>query len=110
MGQDLMRVSLPVCLNEPLGGIQRLCDMFHEGIEQLKRAAVHPDPVWRLALGVIGNTALFSSVKFRKKKPFNAMLGETFEMVGKDFRFVGEKVAHSPDQINAYVFEGENFI
>lgn len=38
------------------------------------------------------------------------MLGETFEMVGKNYRFIGEKVAHSPDQINAFVFEGENFV
>ena len=38
------------------------------------------------------------------------MLGETFEMVGKDYRFISEKVSHKPDQINVFHLEGEHFI
>jgi hypothetical protein len=35
-------------------------------------------------------------LKNRKRKPFNEMLGETYEMVCDDFRFICEKVAHQP--------------
>ena len=30
------------------------------------------------------------------KKPFNPLLGETFELVGKDYRFLAEQVSHHP--------------
>lgn len=44
--------------------------------------------------------------KNRFKKPFNPILGETYEFVSKDFRFVAEQVSHHPP-ITAFQFEGE---
>jgi len=54
-------------------------------------------------------TMLYSS-KYRKRKPFNPMLGETFDMVTDKFRFLSEKCQHVPVQISASVFEGKDFI
>jgi len=48
-------------------------------------------------------------MKLRKRKPFNPMLGETFEMVTESFRFLAEKVEHNPTQIVAFCLEGKGF-
>ena len=46
---------------------------------------------------MIGTVVGLSTTKIRKRKPFNPMLGETFEMVTENFRFMSEKVSHVPD-------------
>ena len=55
-------------------------------------ASTTDDSVRRLALSFIGMTSMLHSAKTRKRKPFNPMLGETFEVVQPDFRFISEKV------------------
>lgn len=45
----------------------------------------------------------------RKRKPFNPMLGETFELVMDDFRFLAEKTCHVPIQTLCFFLEGENY-
>ena len=47
-------------------------------------------------------------VKTRIKKPFNPMLGETYELVTEDFRWISEQVSHHPP-ITAYYQEGKNY-
>lgn len=42
------------------------------------------------------------------KKPFNPILGETFEFVSKDWRYMSEQVSHHPP-ITAYHVEGKGF-
>jgi len=51
----------------------------------------------RLAISVTAIATFFSSTKIRKRKPFNPMLGETFEMVTDKFRFLTEKCIHMPE-------------
>lgn len=36
------------------------------------------------------------------------MLGETFEMVQEDYRFISEQVSHHPP-ISAFYFQGDGF-
>lgn len=48
-------------------------------------------------------------MKVRKRKPFNPMLGETYEMVTEKYRFVAEKIEHQPKQIFCYKMEGEHY-
>ena len=38
------------------------------------------------------------------------MLGETYEYVCEDFRFLGEKVRHIPEQIVSFELEGKNYV
>lgn len=43
------------------------------------------------------NNATAYNVLFgRMQKPFNPLLGETFELVTPDFRLIGEAVSHHP--------------
>lgn len=92
-----MRISLPVVINEPLGALARMANVFHNGHDLYTRAALHENPVWRTALALTAQCAAYSSAKVRKKKPFNAMLGETYEFVGEDFLFMSEKIRHQPE-------------
>lgn len=46
--------------------------------------------------------------KIRHKKPFNPHLGETYELVTEDFRFIGEQVSHHPP-ISAYIQQGKSY-
>jgi hypothetical protein len=50
------------------------------------------DPVERSCLAVIGLITSFSPAKYRKKKSFNPMLGETYEIVTDKVRYITEKV------------------
>lgn len=59
----------------------------------MSKAALDEDPVKRLALAVISSALIApNSMKMRKKKPFNPMLGETYELVTDKFKIVSEKV------------------
>jgi len=37
------------------------------------------------------------------------MLGETYELVMKDFKFVCEKISHLPIQTFCFILESENY-
>ena len=110
IGKDLRYVSLPVSLNEPLSVLQKTCEnLTLSGARLFERAAETDDPVLRQAFAVIGLATFTANAKYRKKKPFNPMLGETFEMVTENYRYLAEKVMHNPEQITALSLEGKNY-
>ena len=47
------RVSMPVTLNEPLSGLQKMGEMYIASDELLRRAALTKDPNKRHALAMI---------------------------------------------------------
>ena len=73
-------------------------------------AATTDDPTERVAKTLIGLSLFATQIKIRKRKPFNPMLGETFEFVTEKFRFLAEKVEHIPQQITAFQMEGEEYL
>ncbi|CAG7785076.1 unnamed protein product [Allacma fusca] len=97
IGKDLSKISMPVTLNEPLGVLQRMCEEL-EYSELLDTASKESDPVERIALIAAFAVSGYSSSFFRTHKPFNPLLGETFECVREDkgFRFLAEQVCHHP--------------
>ena len=67
------------------------------GIEDmLADAALTDDPAKRLAKTCAVFAAYLGSTKYRKRKAFNPMLGETYEYVSENFRYLTEKVQHIP--------------
>jgi hypothetical protein len=62
----------------------------------MAEAATCTDPVRRLVLSCVAMMSAYGSMKIRKRKPFNPMLGETYELVTDKFRFLSEKVQHIP--------------
>uniref|UniRef100_A0A3B4T4J5 Oxysterol-binding protein n=1 Tax=Seriola dumerili TaxID=41447 RepID=A0A3B4T4J5_SERDU len=111
IGKDLSKVAMPVQLNEPLNTLQRLCEEL-EYSELLDRAANTQDPFERMvyiATFVVSGYA--SSYHRTGGKPFNPVLGETYECdrPDKGFRFVAEQVSHHPP-ISACHVESKNFV
>ncbi|BGP33988.1 Oxysterol-binding protein 3 [Rhodotorula toruloides] len=98
VGKDLSTISFPVTMNEPLSALQRLAEEL-EYSELLDRAAAAKDPVERLTLVAVFAISGTAGNKFRSsRKPFNPLLGETYECIRPDkgFQFVSEKVSHHP--------------
>lgn len=93
IGKDLSRISMPVTLNEPIGVLQRMCEEL-EYSELLDSASKETDPVERLTLLAAFAVSGYSSLFWRNYKPFNPLLGESFENVREDknFRFIAEQV------------------
>ncbi|GAA5908541.1 hypothetical protein JCM6882_001294 [Rhodosporidiobolus microsporus] len=106
VGKDLSTISFPVSMNEPLSALERIAEEL-EYSELLDRAAATKDPVERLTLVAVFAISGTAGNKFRSsRKPFNPMLGETYECIRpeKGFRFVSEKVSHHPPIL---AFHGE---
>ncbi|XP_047216959.1 oxysterol-binding protein-related protein 3 isoform X1 [Girardinichthys multiradiatus] len=111
IGKDLSKVTMPVHLNEPLNALQRLCEEL-EYSELLDRAAVTQDPFERMIYIATFVVSGYASSFYRTGgKPFNPVLGETYECdrPDKGFRFVAEQVSHHPP-ISACHAESKNFV
>ncbi|XP_044063383.1 oxysterol-binding protein-related protein 3 isoform X5 [Siniperca chuatsi] len=111
IGKDLSKVAMPVQLNEPLNTLQRLCEEL-ECSELLDRAANTQDPFERMIYIATFVVSGYASSYYRTGgKPFNPVLGETYECdrPDKGFRFVAEQVSHHPP-ISACHAESKNFI
>lgn len=91
-----MRLSLPIWLFEPTTALTRMAEMF-EFSDLLDRAATCDDPVLRDCLVVAFVISAFSHTE-RVRKPFNPVLGETyeFENIVNGMRFYAEQVIHHP--------------
>ena len=104
VGKDLSTISMPVSANEPTSLLQRIAEQL-EYSPLLDTAASHKLPTQRLLHVAAFAVSQFSCNRARERairKPFNPMLGETFELVRTDkevpggFRLLVEKVSHRP--------------
>jgi len=101
VGKDLSTIAMPVSANEPTSLVQRLAEQLE--YSEMLDAAVSVDKengerILHIAAFAISG---FSNARLKERavrKPFNPMLGETFELVREDkgFRFLAEKVSHRP--------------
>lgn len=112
VGKDLSTISMPVSANEPTSLLQKAAENL-EYSELLDKAATLTDPAERMLYVTAFALSSFSNARVKERsirKPFNPMLGETYELVREDknFRFVSEKVSHRPVQL-AYHAEGANW-
>ncbi|TIB77885.1 hypothetical protein E3Q23_01066 [Wallemia mellicola] len=97
IGKDLTKISFPVMFNEPTSMLQRMAEDM-EFTECLDAAAKNPDPFKRVAYVAAFAASNYSSTMGRIAKPFNPMLGETFEYCrfDKQYRYFSEQVSHHP--------------
>ncbi|KAF7840184.1 oxysterol-binding protein-related protein 1B-like [Senna tora] len=120
VGKDLTKVCLPVYFNEPLSSLQK-CFEDLEYSYLLDRAYM-----W----GKMGNNLMrilyvaafavsgYACTDGRTCKPFNPLLGETYEAdyPDKGIRFISEKVSHHPMVVachcegNGWKFWGDSTI
>ncbi|XP_052325771.1 oxysterol-binding protein-related protein 3-like isoform X2 [Oncorhynchus keta] len=110
IGKDLSKVAMPVQLNEPLNTLQRLCEEV-EYSELLDTANHTQDPYQRMVyVATFAVSAYASSYHRAGSKPFNPVLGETYECdrPDKGFRFIAEQVSHHPP-VSACHCDSHNF-
>ncbi|XP_010872929.4 oxysterol-binding protein-related protein 7 isoform X2 [Esox lucius] len=110
IGKDLSRVSMPCGLNEPLSLLQRVSEEL-EYSELLDIANHTEDPFERmLYVGVFSISGYAWATWRNRYKPFNPVLGETYESVREDrgFRYIAEQVSHHPP-CSAVHAESKNF-
>ena len=108
LGQDLTHFTLPAYFNEPLSIIQKTCECMENDF-LLDKAANEKSSLKRLAYVMAFNIGQFNTVVGRTKKPFNPLLGETYEYCTNSFKVVGEQVTHHPP-VSAIHAENENYI
>lgn len=96
MGSDVMSVfSLPTFLMEPVSTLQKMAEIMQYQ-RLLDEANEEEDPEVRLAKVTAFAVAVYSTME-RAKKPFNPILGETFELKMDDgSTYLAEQVSHHP--------------
>ncbi|OBT57261.1 hypothetical protein VE04_01911 [Pseudogymnoascus sp. 24MN13] len=97
VGKDMTKMTLPVSFNEPTSLLQR-CAEDMEYTDLLDTAAGRADPTERMVYVAAFAASEYASTIGRVAKPFNPLLGETFEYArpDKEFRFFIEQVSHHP--------------
>ena len=103
------KTALPVYFNEPLSMLQKQCEKFYY-LDLLNKASEEPKPEMRLcyiSAFIIGEIFINNG---RTLKPFNPIIGESFEYFinESNFRYYAEQVSHKPP-VTAYVGENPNF-
>ena len=113
-GKGIVAVSLPVRIFEKRSTIERICDIWCTGPIFLRKAAIEMDPIERLKL-VITFVVSGMHMVASQRKPFNPILGETYEGYWPNgTRIYCEHISHHPpitcflveDVDGLFVFEG----
>ena len=97
IGKDMTKMTLPVSFNEPTSLLHR-CGEDMEYSDLLDLAAERTESIERLVYVAAFAASEYASTIGRVAKPFNPLLGETFEYVrpDKNYRFFVEQVSHHP--------------
>lgn len=107
VGKDLSRFCVPVYFNEPISMVQKVAEIM-EYQNLLNLADQEADPAKRIMLVAAFGIAQYKCTDGRLNKPFNPILGETFELVGPDYTYFAEQVCHHPP-ISACIAENEHY-
>ncbi|XP_042318644.1 oxysterol-binding protein-related protein 2 isoform X2 [Sceloporus undulatus] len=108
IGLELSKITMPIAFNEPLSFLQRITE-YMEHTYLINKACCHSDPLERMQAVAAFAVSAVASQWERTGKPFNPLLGETYELIREDlgFRFISEQVSHHPP-ISAFYSEGLN--
>uniref|UniRef100_A0A672H2Z1 Oxysterol-binding protein n=1 Tax=Salarias fasciatus TaxID=181472 RepID=A0A672H2Z1_SALFA len=106
IGMELSKITMPVIFNEPLSFLQRLTE-YMEHTYLIHQANESSDSIERMKCVAAFAVSAVASQWERTGKPFNPLLGETYELVREDlgFRLISEQVSHHPP-VSAFHAEG----
>lgn len=108
IGKNLLRFEMPIFVYEPMSIIQKSGEIAFYFSMQLAKAAQEKDSQKRMVLVAAAICSALSQVPGRVNMPFNALLGETYELVTPCFRILSEMVsAHPP--VAAVHAQGDNW-
>lgn len=97
IGKDMTKMTLPVSFNEPTSLLYRVAEDM-EYADLLDIAADRQSSLERMVYVAGFAASEYASTIGRVAKPFNPLLGETYEYVRPDkgYRFFAEQVSHHP--------------
>ncbi|XP_067355458.1 oxysterol-binding protein 1 isoform X2 [Channa argus] len=98
IGKELSKIPMPVNFNEPLSMLQRLSEDL-EYHELLDKAAKCQSSLEQMCYVAAFTVSSYSTTVHRTGKPFNPLLGETFELDRlreSGYRSLCEQVSHHP--------------
>ena len=95
LGKDFSRITMPVYVNEPYSMLHRVTEYVHYQ-ECFRTANRTDDQYLRAGYILAGFFILYAHTINRIKKPFNPLLGETFEYIDNDLRVLVELISHHP--------------
>uniref|UniRef100_A0A3B5KYG6 Oxysterol-binding protein n=1 Tax=Xiphophorus couchianus TaxID=32473 RepID=A0A3B5KYG6_9TELE len=97
IGLELSKITMPIVFNEPLSFLQRISE-YMEHTYLINKACSLSDSIERMQSVAAFAVSAVASQWDRTGKPFNPLLGETFELIREDqgFRLVSEQVSHHP--------------
>uniref|UniRef100_A0A8C8E3C9 Oxysterol-binding protein n=1 Tax=Oryzias sinensis TaxID=183150 RepID=A0A8C8E3C9_9TELE len=98
IGKELSKIPMPVNFNEPLSMLQRLTEDL-EYHELLDKAARCESSLEQMCLVAAFSVSSYSTTVHRTAKPFNPLLGETYELDRLEefgYRSLCEQVSHHP--------------
>ncbi|XP_073994290.1 oxysterol binding protein isoform X1 [Rhodnius prolixus] len=110
IGKELSKIPMPVNFSEPLSMLQRLAEDY-EYSDILDYAATLTDTQEQLAHVAAFTISSYSTTSNRTGKPFNPLLGETFECDRRDdygWKLISEQVSHHPPMVAQHC-EGKNW-
>ncbi|XP_058747713.1 oxysterol-binding protein-related protein 1C-like isoform X2 [Vicia villosa] len=100
IGKDLTKVCLPVYFNEPLSSLQKCCEEMEYSylLDRAYEWGRRGNTLMRILNVAAFAVSAYASTDGKICKPFNPLLGETYEadFPDKGFRFISEKVSHHP--------------
>ena len=105
IGKDLTKISMPIWLNEPISMLQKIgevsknCSIMDLAVQE------KTDDFRRMALISIFFVSQYAEVYLRVRKPFNPILGETYEIIQPGYRYICEQVSHHPP-VTAFHLDG----
>ncbi|CAL8235270.1 unnamed protein product [Boreogadus saida] len=97
IGMELSKIAMPVVFNEPLSFLQRISE-YMEHTHLIHKACSLSDSIERMQVVAAFAVSAVASQWDRTGKPFNPLLGETFELTRKEdgYRLISEQVSHHP--------------
>ncbi|XP_023660106.1 oxysterol-binding protein 2 isoform X2 [Paramormyrops kingsleyae] len=98
IGKELSKIPMPVNFNEPLSMLQRLTEDL-EYHELLDKAARCDSSLEQMCYVAAFSVSSYSTTVHRTAKPFNPLLGETYELDRLEeygYRSLCEQVSHHP--------------
>lgn len=103
------KITLPIHYNEPISMLQRQCEKFLYSylLSQANSCENGSQRMVYIAAFIVAEMSLNIN---RILKPYNPVLGETFEYIDNNlhYRYFSEQVSHVPP-ISAYICESEDY-